>query len=101
MKTIRFFSRFAIICNICFVLFALFNYFQDAATTGVRGTVERIPYIKEIIIILGFPAIAINLIICLVYLSLFVAGKMRIIPRVLAAINVAFLIVQIVYFFFL
>lgn len=102
MKTVSFFSRFTIICNICFVLFAFFGLLENAGnTSALPGTVEKIPYLKELIIILGFPAIVINLLMCLAYGVLLLSKKKQFIPKWLAWINVGFLLIQFYYYFFM
>lgn len=100
MKSVRFLSRFTLICNVCFVLFVIFNWLESSQPPAGRpGTVESIPFFKEIIIILGFPAIIINLIMCLTYLILIIAGKKVMVPKWLSLINLAFLLGQFVYYF--
>lgn len=63
-------------------------------------SVATIPFFKNLIIILGFSAIVINLIICMIYLVAVLSRRSFLLPRWLAAINFVFLIVQF-YFFFL
>jgi hypothetical protein len=67
---------------------------------GGKDTVISFPFFKDLIIILGFSAIIINLVMCLVYLATIVMKKAFLLPKWIAAINFIFLIVQI-YFFFL
>lgn len=101
MKPVRFFSRVTLICNICFILFVIFSQMEAArAVTGTPGTVERVPYFKELIIILGFPAIIINFLMCLCYFILIVLGKNKLVPKWLGFINITFLFAQVFYFFF-
>lgn len=102
MKTVSFLSRFTIICNICFVLFAFFGLIEKAGSTNnLPGTVEKIPFLKELIIILGFPAIVINLLMCIAYGIFLLTKKKKLLPKWLALINVGFLIVQFYYYFFM
>lgn len=101
MKLISFFSRFTFICNISFVLFVIFNKIEaKKAIVGGRDTVAAIPFFKDLIIILGFSAIVINFLMCLVYLFVIFARKSFLLPKWLAIINFIFLAVEF-YFFFL
>ena len=101
MNLISFFSKFTFICNISFLLFVLFGKMEakKIATVGADG-VATIPFFKNLIIILGFSAIVINLIMCIVYLVAVLSKKSFLLPKWLAAINFVFLIIQF-YFFFL
>ncbi|HEY5371253.1 MAG TPA: hypothetical protein VIJ75_19900 [Hanamia sp.] len=101
MKLISFFSKFTFICNISFVLFMIFNKIDaKKAIVGGKDTVVAIPFFKDLIIILGFSAIVINFLMCLVYLGAILAKKSFVLPKWLAIINFIFLIIEF-YFFFL
>ena len=102
MKLISFFSKFTFICNISFLLFLLFRKIEakKIINSDSRDAVATIPFFKNLIIILGFSAIVINLIMCMVYLVAVLSRRSFLLPRWLAAINFVFLIVQF-YFFFL
>jgi hypothetical protein len=65
-----------------------------------RDAVASIPFFKNLIIVLGFSAIVINLIMCIVYLIAVLSKKSFLLPKWLAAINFVFLVIQF-YFFFL
>lgn len=67
--------------------------------TGAKGTVVAFPFFKDLIIILGFSAIIINLVMCLVYLVTIVMKKAFLLPKWLAITNFIFFIVQIFFFF--
>ena len=101
MKVISFFSRFAVICNIAFLLFIFFSKLEANKTvTQGRDTVVAVPFFKDIIITLGILAIIINLLMCIVYAVMVVMGRERIIPKWLAIVNFLFFIFQVFYFFF-
>lgn len=101
MKVVSFFSRFTLICNIAFILFVTFSKLEARKpVTHSSDTVEMIPYFKNVVITLGFSAIVINLIMCIVYSIIVIIGKQYLLPKWLAAINFAFLILEF-YFFFL
>lgn len=100
MKLISFFSKFTFICNISFVLFMIFNRIEARkAIVGGRDTVVAIPFFKDLIIILGFSAIVINFVMCLVYLVALLIKKSFLLPKWLAIINFIFLIVEFYFFF--
>lgn len=101
MKAVAFLSRFTLICNIAFLVFMFLGKMESVAPgIGSNDAVLRIPFFKEIIIILGFSAILINFLMCMAYGILVILGKAALIPRWLALINLFFLILQIFYFFF-
>lgn len=72
---------------------------KKAITTG-SDTVLPIPFFKDLIIILGFSAIVINFLMCVVYLIVVLAGKSFAITKWLVIVNFIFLLVEF-YFFFL
>jgi hypothetical protein len=101
MKVVSFFSRFAIICNIAFLLFIFMGKMEARKpVTPDADRVVAVSYVKDIIITLGFAAIIINIIICIVYSILIVIGKQKLIPKSLAVVNCLFLILQCLYFFY-
>ncbi|HZI69189.1 MAG TPA: hypothetical protein VFD44_05745 [Hanamia sp.] len=101
MKLIAFFSRFTFICNLCFVLFVIFSIIQSSATgNATPGTVTKLPFFKDLVIILGFLAIVINLVMCITYLVVFALKKKLVLPKWLTIVNIVFLPIQFFYFFF-
>ncbi|MDQ6763849.1 MAG: hypothetical protein M3015_14645 [Bacteroidota bacterium] len=101
MKVLSFFSRFAVVCNMAFILFIFFSRLEaQKHATHARDTVAAVPFLKDLIITLGILAIIINLLMCLVYAVVIVLGKQRLLPRTLVIINFLFFIFQIFYFFF-
>lgn len=101
MKLISFLSRFTFISNICFLLFVIFSKIEaHKAIAGTGSTVNVLPFFKELVIVLGFSAIIINLAMCLVYLVVWIIRKSFVLPKWLSIINVIFLIAQFYYFFF-
>lgn len=102
MKIISFFSRFTFICNIAFLLFIIFSRFDSNKTSTGSGNnvVDTIPFLKNLVITLGFSAIVINLLMCLVYGIVLGMSKKYLLTKWLPWINFAFLIVQFYFFFF-
>ena len=101
MKVISFFSRLTIICNIAFLLFIFLGKMEaQKPVTQSRETVVAVPFFKDIIITLGVSAIAINLIMCLIYSVIVIIGRHKMLPKWMAFVNLLFLIFQFLYFFF-
>lgn len=101
MKIISFFSRFTFICNLCFVVFVIFNRIETKKPEAAApGAVIPFPFFKDLVIILGFSAIIINLLMCLAYLAVIVLKKTIPAPLWLTIANFIFLFVEF-YFFFL
>lgn len=100
MKIIKFLSRFTLICNVCFLIFAVANLIQTETSGLQTKAIPDIPILKEVIITLGMFAIFINTILCLIYCILLVKGSMKKMKIWLPVTNFIFLLVQF-YFFFL
>lgn len=101
MKVVSFFSRFAIVCNIAFLLFIFLGEME--ARKPVTGEMDRIiavSYVKDIVITLGVAAIIINILLCTIYAILIIIGRQKLIPKSLAVVNCLFLILQFLYFFY-
>jgi len=101
MKVVSFFSRFAIICNIAFLLFIFLGKLEAGKpVTQDTDSVVAVSYAKDIIITLGVAAIIINILLCITYAILIVIGKQNLIPKSLAVVNCLFLVLQFLYFFY-
>lgn len=101
MKLISFFSRFTFICNLCFLLFIIFSGLEaKKPAIGAPGTVVVLPFFKDLVIILGFSAIVINLLMCITYLLVVLLRKMALLPKWISILNVVFLLLEFYYFFF-
>jgi len=100
MKVILFLSRFTFICNIAFLLFAFFRWIENSKAPGdSTGALTPVPVLKELIIILGFCAIFINIIMCVFYLIMIIMRKKEL-PWFFIISSFIFLMVQIFYFFY-
>ena len=101
MKVILFFSRFTLICNLAFLIFAIANMIEAVRTKALETQViPNVPILKDVVITLGVSAIFINLLMCLFYLVWMVIGRARQLPRWLSLVNFIFLLLQF-YFFYL
>jgi len=101
MKVVLFLSRFTLICNITFLLFVFFRWVEAGKLVKDvdNSIVIGLPFIKELIVILGFTAIIINLITIIIYFIFLLSGKLKRLPRWLVMTNVLFLLLQFYYFF--
>jgi hypothetical protein len=59
-----------------------------------------LPFLKDLVIVLGFSAIVINSLMCLTYALVAIIGKARLLPKWIALINFIFLLVEIYFYFF-
>lgn len=101
MKVVLFFSRFTFICNIAFLLFAFFRWIEVKKTSNPHSDVVLpVPFLKNLVITLGFSAIIINMAMNLVYLVFILSGNSKKILPWLGIANFLFLILQVYYFFF-
>ena len=69
---------------------------HEAATDRVVA----VPFLKDLVIVLGISAIVINILMNIFCFLFLVRGKHKNIPAWLPVINFMFLIVQLIYFFF-
>ena len=101
MRLFNFLSKFTFICNIAFALFVLFRWMEmKKSVSGAGDRLIVVPFLKDLIITLGFSAIAINLLMNVFYFLFLMRGKLKNMPLLLPVINFMFLIVQVFYFFF-
>lgn len=68
--------------------------------SGAGDRLIGVPFLKDLVITLGFSAIAINLLMNVFYFLFLMRGKLKNMPLLLPVINFMFLIVQVFYFFF-
>lgn len=101
MRLFRFLSKFTFICNIAFLLFVFFRWIEmKKPVTGSGDRVIALPFLKDLVITLGFSAIIINLLMNIFYFIFLIRGKLKNIAVGLPVINFMFLLLQIAYFFF-
>jgi len=72
---------------------------KKAAVTTSAGILP-LPFFKDLVIILGFSAIVINFLTCLVYAVVLITKRALPLPKWLPPANFIFLLIQF-YFFFL
>ena len=89
MRLVRFLSRVAFICNICFLV-ASFTQWLPALPEGLASDIVVLGYLVAIIV---------NLIVNLIVLLLLPFGKLRGVPVWLLIVNGLFFIAQIILFY--
>ncbi len=100
MGLFRFLSKFTFICNIAFLLFLFLSWIEQKKPVYASAEeVIAVPFIKDLIIILGFCAIIINILTNIFFVLILIRGKLRAAPLWLPVVNFIFLLLQIFYFF--
>ena len=90
MRLVRFLSRVAFICNICFLVASFTQWLPALPDNAITSD----------IVILGYlVAIVVNLLVNLIVLILLPLGKLRGVPAWLLIVNGIFFIVQIILFY--
>ena len=98
----RFFSRVALICNLCFIVSVIMRLVKigtDAKGKGYNDALKVEPIISSIVV-LGWIAIFVNIIFVIVFISRYPAKKMNNIPRWIVFFNIILMPMQVYYFFF-
>ncbi len=97
----RFFSKITVFCNACFLLSVVFWYIEmQNRHQENAGQVIPLPWLQNILVILGYSAIVINTLFLLLYF-IFFSFKMPIkIPRWIIIFNIIIFCCQ-VYFHFI
>ena len=92
MRLLRFLSRLALICNICFLLASILRYLPSPPDNAL---------ISDIIILGYFGPIAVNLFVNLIVVILFVLRRIWAsgVPRWLLITNFVFFVIQILFFY--
>jgi len=91
MRFLRFLSRVAFICNICYVLASLVRYLPNPPEGDVLST----------IIVLGWMlGMLVNMVVNVWWLVVWAAKRQMDVPRWLLIVNFIFLIIQLVILFF-
>jgi hypothetical protein len=97
---VRIFSKVVTICNVCFLLSLLFRFLGIGSNNTSNGSVVApLPWLQNMLIILGYGAIFLNIIFFSFYLFLLLFKKQLMVGRWLLMINLIIFIVQIIYFF--
>ncbi|MBS1511801.1 MAG: hypothetical protein JST86_13220 [Bacteroidetes bacterium] len=96
----RFFSKFVIICNICFVISAVMQKFEKHnKAMGKPGELVPLPYVQNVVIILGFMALMVSAVFIIIWAGMFATKKGKQIPRWVVIFNFAALLAEIYWYF--
>jgi len=97
----RFFSKLALLCNICFLLSVVFWYIEmHKQQSGNTDKIIPLPWLEGTLVIIGYGAIIVNLLFLLVWFiftSLKVESK---IPKWIIIFNVVLFCAQVYFHFF-
>ncbi len=98
----RFFSKFTIICNNCFLLAVAAWYLETQQFhAGKNDQLMPLPWLEGILVIIGYSAIFINLFYLLVWAILNLFKKAQQIPRWMVIFNAIVFLLQVYFHFFL
>ena len=97
----RFFSKLVVICNVCFLLSVLLRFAEmlRQKPIHVEGTVFWNP-ITSTLVILGYGAVFLNVVFCLISTFLLIINKFHLVGWKLFLFNLILLLCQGYYFFF-
>jgi hypothetical protein len=96
----KLFSKITLICNLSFIIFILLGYIElNNKKNKVGANIMPLPFVTGTFVILGYLAVFINLVFCLIALAQLLSKKMTQVPLWLVIINFIFLLVQVCYFF--
>jgi hypothetical protein len=98
---LRFFSKIVFICNLCFIAAVILREVENANKKkgNFDGAIKLQP-LESTVVILGYGAIIINVILNLVILAMVLLKKNQPLPKWLIWFNFLILLVQVYYFFF-
>jgi hypothetical protein len=96
----KFFARVVFIFNLCFIGFAVLRGIEQAKKiTSNTDEILPLPWLKQTIVLLGWTAIFINLLFCLIATVFYLSKKSVLLTKWLTIANFIFLLIQIYYFF--
>ncbi len=92
----KFFSKFVIICNVCFLAMLVMQYINIGNKAGGKAEVALpLPFIEGIMAVLGLLSLLFNALFFLVYAGLTATKKNKQIPRWIVWFNFIILAVQV------
>lgn len=96
----RFFSKITVFCNLCFLLSVVFWYLEMRnRNNDSRGQVIPLPWLENILVILGYGAIVVNALF-LILTFIFYSFKTDIkIPRWIIIFNIIIFVCQFYFHF--
>jgi hypothetical protein len=98
--SMRFFSKFVFLCNLCFVASVILRVVENTKkkNTDFSGQVLLRP-IESTLVVLGYGAILVNLLFIVLCFYLLIAKRIKQIPRWLVITNLVFFAIEFYYFF--
>ena len=97
----RFFSKFAVLCNFCFLASVVFWYIEmHKQQPGNNAQVIQLPWLESTLVILGYGAIIVNLFFLLIW---FIVTSFKVdtkIPKWMIIFNVVMFGCQVYFHFF-
>jgi len=98
----RFFSKVVAVCNVCFILAALFRYIEmrRRGNGNYNGVISFQP-LEATIVVLGYGAILVNAIFLMLYLIFYRTGPVKSVSKKILLFNLIIFGFQVYYFFFL
>lgn len=95
----RFFSKIAFICNLCFITFVVLNQLEkNPDRLGSKDAIIPLPAVEGTLAILGITSVIINFIFAVICLLFFILRKQIPVAKWLVWVNLLFLILQFIYF---
>ena len=97
----RFFSKVVFICNCCFILAVILRWVENAhKKNGNFNGAIKIQPLESTLVVLGYGAVFINLLLNILLLLLFVTKTKQSISKWLIWTNCIFFFLQVYYFLF-
>lgn len=97
----RFFSKITVFCNLCFLVSVVLWYVEmQNRKLDDSGQVIPLPWLENVLVILGYSAIIINALFLLIYFIFFALKVQVKVPRWIIIFNVILFLAQ-VYFHFI
>jgi hypothetical protein len=96
----KFFAKIVFIFNLCFIGFIVFRYVEQVKKISTNSDkLLPLPWIKQTIVVLGWTAIFVNLLFCLISMVFYLSKRSNLLAKWLTMANFIFLLLQIYYFF--
>ncbi|MFM2360195.1 MAG: hypothetical protein RLY16_2188 [Bacteroidota bacterium] len=97
----KFFARVVMICNLCFIVSVIMRLIEIKQHQDEKfNDVVLLKPVQSTIVVLGYGAIVINVLFCLLFLISAIIPKWKYQPNWMTWANLFFLCLQIYYFFF-
>ncbi len=95
----KFLSKLAMICNVCFVYAVGLRYFRFQHSVPLSKDVLQIRSLESTLVVLGYGAIWVNVLLMLFLIIYFFQKKQITLSNWIMYMNLFFLLIQFIYFF--